>query len=145
MIYLCKTAGQDFNEHYIYHYYGPYSFELSQEIDELVRMDIIKEEETRNVYKYKITRMGDALYKQGLLKAKIEPERLDQLQRLCKEINTKDVPFLEVASTAAFLKENGYSDSDIPDKTKELKGEVIKNNSIDLKEAISFSEKLNKL
>lgn len=43
MIYILKKNGIDFSERYSFHFYGPYSEELSTRIEELSNLGFIRE------------------------------------------------------------------------------------------------------
>lgn len=143
MIYLCKTLGYPFDEDFTYHYYGPYSFELASEIDNLVELKMLEQTENKKEMGslFKITKDGREIVKREI--GVIAAGEYSKLFKLIKEMNGKSPGFLEVVSTIEYLRASNYDNSSILTKINELKSDAIKRENIDVSEAINY--KLNVL
>ncbi|PBB06380.1 MULTISPECIES: YwgA family protein [Salimicrobium] len=100
MIFIMKKCGVPFEEKYEFHFYGPYSEELTLRIEEMCNLGFISEamEEKRNYYQYRynLTDSGHDF----LEHADIErPE----LGGYISAMNEKSSRFLELVSTMLFF------------------------------------------
>ena len=109
-IYLLQRAGCPLQFSYIFHYYGPYSFELAGLIDQLKGAHIIKEKPDHLSggvvrYRSKITTRGEKVL------AKFEESRMGkdlkaQISKFIKpfkNLNQKDPGLLELAATTTYF------------------------------------------
>ncbi|MBO8172976.1 MAG: hypothetical protein H0Z33_13940 [Bacillaceae bacterium] len=137
MVHLLESAGLDLPFKYEYHFYGPYSAELQEEINTLVQQGFLTESKNDEAYVYSITKKGKAfketLEADGGYSLKINT---DLLNSMVKESSQ----FLEMVSTYAFLIDLGYDTHKAKSKAIELKPHLEK--LID--EAIAFyDQKVN--
>ncbi len=101
MIFISKKLQYPFHEKFEFHFYGPYSEELTLKIEELRNLGLIEElKEKENgclQYDYSLTDAGYeflTLYENGL----------DERLTLClKELNEQPARFLELVSTVFFF------------------------------------------
>lgn len=117
-VHLLQFRGVPFDLDYTYHYYGPYSADLQVEVDTLVRQGLLEETMEGEMYVYKITEKG-----KEFLKAyrRFINSDFDIPDDLLKELLSKNVQVLEIASTYAYLLELGYSPEEAEKEAKELK------------------------
>lgn len=96
MVYILKCKGVAFQEKFKYHYYGPFSFDLQLEIDELVFDGFLYEktdsEQANTAYSYSVNESAGC--KNELL----------QYTDLIKLLNGASIKVLELTSTIFFLK-----------------------------------------
>jgi len=118
MIYILKHKGFEFDENYSYYYYGPYSSVLQMEIDELVRLDLLKEYYDDITYEYKVTKDADSYLKDNIFDDK-------QISTI-KMLNREPGNILELVSVFFYLEDNGYTEKNaILKKTRILKPELV--------------------
>ncbi|UOQ95018.1 YwgA family protein [Halobacillus shinanisalinarum] len=100
MIYILKKCEIPFEERYEFHFYGPYSEELTLRIEEMCNLGFISEakEEKKNYYqyRYRITESGREFLEQSAVK-------LPPFDQHMKEMNAKSSRFLELVSTMLFF------------------------------------------
>lgn len=123
MVHLLQYSGSDFNMKYSYYHYGPYSSELQRELEELVDNKYILEEKVGEGYEYSLTNEGRIflnLIRKNIGKrdSNLSKDKIDILNQQCSQ-------FLEVLSTYVFLIDNGYTNYEAYEKTKELKPHLI--------------------
>lgn len=118
MIHLLESHGNDFSFKYEYHFYGPYSADLQEEVNVLVQQGFLIESHTDGTYVYEITEKG-LMFKENLERDGNYDFRIneDLLQKLVNESSQ----FLEMASTYVFLIDSGYSEEQAKSKALELK------------------------
>jgi len=134
IVHLLKVNSCKIPFKYEYHYYGPYSFQLQAEINDMVNNNFLIEEHINDTYRYKITDTGKEF--KNLIEKEFSIESpIDQ--GLIEAMISKSPSFLEVVSTYAYLKDMGYSDEDAARKCKELKPHL----EYALQEAINFYKK----
>src|SRR5690625_3790979 len=96
MVYILKKNGVDFSERFSFHFYGPFSEELSTRIEELSDLGFLKEHKEQEKgyyqYRYRLTDEGASFLKQT------ETE-LPDVTRLIEEMNGESSRFLELVST----------------------------------------------
>ncbi|MHB8073991.1 YwgA family protein [Desulfosporosinus fructosivorans] len=116
MVHLLTTAGAAFSFKYQYHHYGPYSAQLQDEINFMVRQGFIEEFKEKETYVYKITERGKEF------KLSLERTNNGDLNReLVLSLNEHSSQFLEMVSTYAFLLDSGYDSDSAIQKAIELK------------------------
>jgi len=116
MIHLLSSAGAAFSFKYQYHHYGPYSAQLQDEINFMVRQSFLEEFKENETYVYKITSLGKEF--------KISLERTcngELNHELLMSLNEHSSQFLEMVSTYAFLLDSGYDSHSAIQKAIELK------------------------
>ena len=117
MIFISKKLQYPFHEKFEFHFYGPYSEELTLKIEELRNLGLIEELKDKEngylQYDYSLTDAGHeflTLYKDGL----------DERLALClKELNGKPARFLELVSTVLFF--DHLTKPEVIQKIQELK------------------------
>lgn len=100
MVYIMKKCGIRFEERYEFHFYGPYSEELTLRIEEMCNLGFLSEamEDKKNYhqYRYSLTEAGQDF----LSHADIDrPELGDYIGAM----NEKSSRFLELVSTMLFF------------------------------------------
>lgn len=116
MVHLLTTAGADFSFKYQYHHYGPYSAQLQDEINFMVRQAFLEEFKENETYVYKITGRGKEF--KNILEKNIN---CDLNRELVLSLNEHSSQFLEMVSTYAFLLDSGYDSHSAIQKANELK------------------------
>lgn len=100
MVYILQQCHVPFEEKYQFHFYGPYSEELSLRVEELCNLGFIAEEKKDRSnyfqYNYKITEDGTSFLNQFMLEM---PDMTEQVAML-KEKSSR---FLELVSTMLFF------------------------------------------
>jgi hypothetical protein len=118
MVHLLEMSGDELPYKYEYHYYGPYSAELQEEIGFLVQQGFLDEKSHDGAYEYVITEKGRHF------KSKLEKEGKYNVainRQLLEIMNNEESQFLEILSTFAFLIDSGYDAVTARVKTVELK------------------------
>ncbi|WP_101842343.1 YwgA family protein [Halobacillus sp. Marseille-P3879] len=100
MIYILKKCDVPFEERYQFHFYGPYSEELTLRIEEMCNLGFVCEtkEEKKNYYQYRyeVTEAGRDFMEH------YKPE-LPPLTSRIEAMNEKSSRFLELVSTMLFF------------------------------------------
>lgn len=100
MIYIAKKISFPFQERFQFHFYGPYSEELTLRVEELCNMGFLKELKEKKggyfQYRYSLTESG----KEFLSVNKIE---LPFLQEFFVDMNKQNARFLELVSTVLYF------------------------------------------
>lgn len=100
MIYILKKCNLPFNERYQFHFYGPYSEELTLQVEELVNLGFLKEEKEQKSsyfqYLYTLTDEG----KNFLQHFNIE---MPDMQEKIEKMNNVSSRFLELVSTMMYF------------------------------------------
>lgn len=137
MIYILKKNGLPFQEKYAYHFYGPYSEELTLRVEELCNLGLIAEEKQDkghySQYQYQITEAGEGLLNQV---ADDLPEIKDRIELLNKQRSK----FLELVSTMLFF--DDLPRVDVERKVLEVKASANYQET-DIKQAWEFIDQLN--
>lgn len=100
MIYIAKKISFPFQEKYEFHYYGPYSEELTLKIEELCDLGYLNEVKEKKggyqLYCYSLSEEG----KEFLQLYKMDMPRLE----LClQDMNAQNARFLELVSTVLYF------------------------------------------
>lgn len=116
MIFIAKKLQFPFQEKFNFHFYGPYSEELTLRIEELVNLNLVEEhEETNNgyqQYRYKLTSQGyDFLQMNDIF--------MDNFSTCFTKLNEKNARFLELVSTLLFF--DTLSKEEVTEKVFTLK------------------------
>ncbi|GAB7387857.1 YwgA family protein [Bacillaceae bacterium] len=100
MIYIAKKLGFDFEERFQFHFYGPYSEELTLKVEELHHLGFLEEREEDKgnymQYRYRLTASGQAYLQHG-------PEERADLAAIVNRLNGENARFLELVSTVLFF------------------------------------------
>ncbi|WP_405097593.1 YwgA family protein [Oceanobacillus sp. FSL H7-0719] len=100
MIYILQKCNIPFEERYQFHFYGPYSEELTLRVEELCNLGFLAEEREEKTsyyqYHYQITAAGEEFLKQFTLDL---PDMSDKIQLL----KGKSSRFLELVSTLLYF------------------------------------------
>lgn len=117
MIYIAKQLSFPFAEKFQFHFYGPYSEELTVRVEELVNMgfleEVIQKRGNYSQYHYRITESGNHFLKTYRLP--VPPLLEDCLQ----DMNEKSSRFLELVSTILFFQD--LDEKDIVEKVQTVK------------------------
>ena len=121
MIYLLQVKGYPFNQKFDYHYYGPYSGELADQVALLVESGRIKERTETTFSGYQTY---NYVYNEGNQEvwpndANLDREFVGDVHRL-NELEARD---LELFATVAFLLQEGKTREYIMSKLPSLKAE----------------------
>ncbi|GIO26812.1 YwgA family protein [Ornithinibacillus bavariensis] len=102
MIYILQSLGVPFEEKFQFHFYGPYSEELSLRIEELCNLGFIheKKEVKSNYfqYHYSLTKDGTAFLQQF-------STNLPDCTKMITRLQEKSSRFLELVSTMLYFRE----------------------------------------
>lgn len=117
MIFISKKLQYPFHEKFEFHFYGPYSEELTLKIEELRNLGLIEELKDKEngclQYDYSLTEAGReflTLYENGLG---------ERLTLFLNELNGQTARFLELVSTIFFF--DHLAKPEIVQKIEELK------------------------
>ena len=134
MIHILENCGHNFTFKYEYHFYGPYSAQLQEEVNSLVRQGYLIEDRQDDTYVYRITSKGEE-FKKCLEDAELSfTINLSKLEMLSE----KDSQYLEMVSTYIFLRDSGYSRESAENKALELKPHLARH----IKDAMIFADKV---
>lgn len=116
MIYILQSSGVPFEEKYQFHFYGPYSEELSLRVEELCNLGFVaevKEEKSSYIqYRYQMTDEGEDFLQQFSLDM---PDYHEKAALLLD----KSSRFLELAATMLFFRD--LSHDEIEEKVRKVK------------------------
>lgn len=116
IVYISKTFNFDFQEKFNFHFYGPYSEELSLQIEELVNLGFIQEiQETKNGY----TQYTYELCEKGEEFLSMYPMEMDALEPFVHMLNQESSRFLELVSTILYF--DSLKKEALIDKVKKVK------------------------
>ena len=100
MIYIAKKVDFPFHERFQFHFYGPYSEELTTRVEELCNMGFLNEVKEKKggyfQYRYTLTEPG----KEFLSLNGIE---MPFLQDCLEDMNSQNARFLELVSTVLYF------------------------------------------
>ena len=107
MVYIAKKLQVDFDEHFGFHMYGPYSEELTIRVDELCNMGLLDEcKESKcavDTYRYTLNEAGrDFLRYQNV--------DLGHGTYLIRRMNEENSRFLELVSTVLYFEQLPYDE-----------------------------------
>lgn len=138
MIYILQKCHVPFEEKYQFHFYGPYSEELSLRVEELCNLGFINEqkEDKSNYfqYHYKITEDGQEFLHQFKLD-------MPDLTANVAEMKGKSSRFLELVSTMLFF--NDLTGTELIEKVHTVKPKQNYSNT-EVDDALQFIESLRK-
>ncbi|GAA0451551.1 YwgA family protein [Alkalibacillus silvisoli] len=118
MVYILKKCGFAFSERYSFHFYGPYSEELSTRIEELCNLGFLDEEREKEKgyyqYRYHLTDRGVGF----LDHSGVEPSDMSHVIQKMDDHSSK---FLELVATMLYF--DNFSKEEIEDKVKTVKSQ----------------------
>jgi len=136
MIYILQQSRVPFEEKYQFHFYGPYSEELTLRVEELCNLHFLKEEKEEksnyHQYHYSITADGETFLKQFEVNM---PDIKNQIN-LLQECSAR---FLELVSTMLYF--SYLSKEEIIDKVHTVKSK-LKYTDEEMTEAFRFMDEL---
>jgi uncharacterized protein len=116
MIYIAKKVSFPFHERFQFHFYGPYSEELTLRVEELCNMGFLNEIKEKKggyfQYRYTLTDTG----KEFLSLNEVE---MPFLQDCLGDMNEQNARFLELVSTVLYF--DNLSKEEVTDKVFTLK------------------------
>lgn len=116
MIYIAKKVDFPFHERFQFHFYGPYSEELTTRVEELCNMGFLNEVKEKKggyfQYRYTLTDTG----KEFLSLNEVE---MPFLQDCFIDMNEQNARFLELVSTVLYF--DNLSKEEVMDKVFTLK------------------------
>jgi len=121
MIYLLQQKGAPFHQEYKFHYYGVYSPELQNDLDQMASssLGLIEEEPVYTglyqSHKYKTTSKLSELLRQ------IDAPDVSKYTELAKQLSNMQPRELEALSTIVYLKKRGFSGERLSERFSELK------------------------
>ena len=132
MIYILQKCKVPFEEKYHFHFYGPYSEELTLRVEELCNLGFLKEEREDKSsyfqYHYHITNDGEGFLKQFSLDM---PDITGKVELL----KSQSSRFLELVSTLLYF--DDLSDGERVEKVHKVKPKQ-KFTPLEIEEALTF-------
>jgi uncharacterized protein len=117
MIYIAKRLSFPYHEKFAFHFYGPYSEELTLQVEELVNMGFLDEVKEKKggyfQYRYQLTKNGEEFL--GLFSQNLPPE----LDVCLTDMNGKSSRFLELVSTVLYF--DSLPKEDVYEKIQQVK------------------------
>ncbi|KIL49691.1 YwgA family protein [Jeotgalibacillus soli] len=137
MIYIAKKLSFPFHEKYQFHFFGPYSEELTLRVEELCNMGFLTEQKEKKSgyiqYRYGMTEEG-----QAFLDAQ-QVSVMRNLESCLCDLNTQSSRFLELVSTVLYFE--GLEREALVDKIHIVKSKQ-KYTAEEINEAFSYIEHL---
>lgn len=100
MIYISKKLSFPFGEKFQFHFYGPYSEELTVQVEELCNMRFLEEVKEKKggyyQYRYTVTDNGKEFLSENYVD-------IPNLQECLTDMNSQNARFLELVSTVLFF------------------------------------------
>ncbi|TFD92896.1 YwgA family protein [Jeotgalibacillus sp. R-1-5s-1] len=140
IIFIAKKHNYAFHEKYQFHFFGPYSEELTLRVEELCNMGFIKEFNEKKSgyyqYRYEVTEEG-----QAFLEAQNELAA-ENLTPFLKNLNEQSSRFLELVSTLLY-----FDTLEMDARIEKVQKVKAKQNYMDeeIAEALAYIEQLNQL
>ncbi|MCR2821324.1 YwgA family protein [Lederbergia panacisoli] len=138
MVYIAKKLNFPFQEKFEFHFYGPYSEELTLRVEELCNfgfIDEVKEEKSGYVhYKYRVTEAGQEFLNSYEI-------NLPNLKECLAKMNEKNARFLELVSTVLYF--DSLPKPEVEEKIQVLKSEQLYTKE-EIEEAYAYIEDLRK-
>ncbi|MDR6999413.1 YwgA family protein [Neobacillus niacini] len=100
MIYIAKKVSFPFHEKFQFHFYGPYSEELTLRVEELCNMGFLNEvkEKKGGYFQYRYT-----LTENGREFLSLNEVEMPYLQDCLEDMNSQNARFLELVSTVLYF------------------------------------------
>ena len=140
MVFISKKLEYPFQEKFEFHFYGPYSEELTLKVEELCNLGLLAEKKEKENgyahYDYSLTDAG----KEFLTLYGNEQEK-NQLSACVKGLNNQNARFLELVSTIFYF--DHLAKDEIIQKIQELKAKQHYT-AEEIEEAFNYAEQLIK-
>lgn len=137
IVYIAKRLGQPFREKYQFHMYGPYSEELTLQMDEMCQAEFVNEDKEKKAgyyqYRYSLSPKGE------MFLAAVLPEDGLLDDELLNALNSKSAKFLELTSTILYF--DNLSKKEVKEKVFKLKAKQNYTEE-DMEEAYAFLKEL---
>ncbi|MBV7505144.1 YwgA family protein [Bacillus sp. sid0103] len=136
MIYIAKKVAFPFQERFQFHFYGPYSEELTLRVEELCNMGFLNEvkEKKGGYYQYRYT-----LTEPGKEFLSLNEVEMPFLQDCLVDMNEQNARFLELVSTVLYF--DNLSKEEVTNKVFTLKASQRYTES-EIDEAYQYIESL---
>ncbi|KYC86374.1 YwgA family protein [Heyndrickxia coagulans] len=139
MIYIAKKLSFPFQEKFEFHFYGPYSEELTLKVEELTNLGFVNEVKEKKggyvQYRYTVTEEGQEFLDM------YEPD-LPGLDACLTEMNGQNARFLELVSTVMYF--DRLPKEEVKEKIFTLKAKQ-RYTEEEINEAYDYIEKLKKI
>ncbi|KIL76601.1 YwgA family protein [Bacillus badius] len=136
MIYIAKKISFPFQEKFEFHFYGPYSEELTLRVEELCNMEFIDEVREKKggyyQYRYTLTTEGEAFLEHAAVD-------IPCLRETVAEMNNQSARFLELVSTVLYF--DTLTKEEVAEKIFTLKRKQ-RYTEEEIQEAYTYIEKL---
>jgi uncharacterized protein len=139
IVYIAKKLNFPFNEKYQFHFYGPYSEEVTCRVEELCNFGFIEEVKEKKggyfQYRYTLTEQGETF---------LDHHELDMptLKQTVTNMNEKSSRFLELVSTVLFF--DDLEKEEVKEKIATLKAKQRYTDD-EIEEAYEYINQLNQL
>ncbi|MEW4220840.1 YwgA family protein [Rossellomorea marisflavi] len=139
MIFIAKKLAFPFQERFEFHFYGPYSEELTLRVEELCNMGFISEVKEKKggyyQYRYSVTEEGEDFLK-------IYEKDMPFLEDCLTDMNGQSARFLELVSTVLYF--DTLPKEEVAEKVFTLKSKQKYTNE-EVDEAYAYIESLRKV
>ncbi len=139
MIFIAKKLAFPFQERFEFHFYGPYSEELTLRVEELCNMGFISEVKEKKggyyQYRYSVTEEGEDFLK-------IYEKDMPFLKDCLTDMNGQSARFLELVSTVLYF--DTLPKEEVAEKVFTLKSKQKYTNE-EVDEAYAYIESLKKV
>lgn len=136
MIYIAKKIDYPFYEKYNFHFYGPYSEELTLKVEELCNLGFLNEIKEKKggyyQYRYSLTEKGQQFLSHYDLD-------MPPLEDCMQNMNDQNARFLELVSTVLYF--DGLEKEEVKEKVFTLKSKQRYTDE-EVEEAYQYIEKL---
>jgi uncharacterized protein YwgA len=137
MIYIAKRLSFPYQEKFGFHFYGPYSEELTLQVEELVNMGFLEEVREKKggyfQYRYKVTENGEDFLQMSALQSQ------PTLNECLHDMNEQSSRFLELVSTVLYF--DNLPKEDIYEKIYKVKSKQ-KYTEEEINEAFQYIDSL---
>jgi uncharacterized protein len=139
IIYIAKKINFPFQERYNFHFYGPYSEELTLRIEEMCNLGFVHEtkEQKGGYYQYRYT-----LSEEGTNFLSMSSLDMPNLRDFTLDINEKSSRFLELVSTLLFFEE--LTKEEMIEKVQTVKAKLNYTED-EITDALTYIENLRQL
>ncbi|KSU60547.1 hypothetical protein AS034_17085 [[Bacillus] enclensis] len=139
MIFIAKKLAFPFQEKFQFHFYGPYSEELTLRVEELCNMGFISEvrEKKGGYYQYRYT-----VTKEGEEFLSLYEKDIPSLKDCLTDMNTQSARFLELVSTVLYF--DNLTKEEVCEKVFTLKRKQ-KYTEEEIDEAFAYIDGLKKI
>lgn len=136
MIYIAKKVAFPFQERFQFHFYGPYSEELTLRVEELCNMGFLNEVKEKKggyfQYRYTLTETGQEFLS-------LNEVEMPFLQDCLEDMNSQNARFLELVSTVLYF--DNLPKAEVANKVFTLKSSQRYTES-EIEEAYNYIESL---